>query len=325
MNNATASLARLERVDLRTIWPNEATNFTPWLAKETNLALLGRTLRMEIELVSTEEAVGSFSADIVAEDAGNGRKIIIENQLDKTNHTHLGQILTYAAGLDALTVVWIAKEFTDEHRAALEWLNGITRPNVRFFGLEIEVWKIDESPCAPKFQVVAKPNDWTKALSAGKRDLTELQQTRLAFWRGFHAYAEKHASNTSPTNPTAQHWMGFAIGKSGVDRRAAVKTGLSAQEPEIRAELVISRGNPAQRFGMLESEREEITQEFGSELHWHAPDDAIGKKIYVRRKSTGRTKPAPRIAMSGSWRNSTACTRSSTNACVDSRETRENA
>lgn len=235
-------------------------------------------------MVSTEEAVGSFSADIVAEDAGNDHKIIIENQLAKTDHQHLGQILTYAAGLDALTVVWVAKQFTDEHRAALEWLNGITHANVRFFGLEIEVWKIEESRCAPQFQVVAQPNDWTKALSVGKRELNELQQTQLAFWKGFHAYAEEHASNTSPTNPTAKQWMGFAIGKSGVGRRAVVRTGSSAQEPEIRAELVISRGNQAQRFGMLESEREDITQEFGSELLWHAPDDAKGKKIYVRRE-----------------------------------------
>lgn len=285
MNDASTSLARLEAVNVRTIWPDEAQDFTRWLAEEENLALLGRTLGMEIELERTEVAVGSFSADLVAVDTADNRRILIENQLEKTDHKHLGQTLTYAAGLNAPTVVWIAKQFTDEHRAALEWLNGITGADIRFFGLEIEVWKIGESPCAPKFNIVAKPNDWTKTVSVPKGELTEVQQAQVNFWRGFHSYAQEHASKIAPTAPRPQHWMGIAIGRSGF-RLQAIASSWSYPEgqPEIRAELVIAGSDSARRFKEIEKARERIDDGFGAgELEWHAPDDAQQRKIYVRQ------------------------------------------
>jgi len=157
------NLGRLAKVELRDVWKNEAQDFTPWLAEEDNLALLGDTIGLDLELEAVEKGVGPFSADIVCKETANNTNVLIENQIERTDHTHLGQIMTYAAGLNAVTIVWVAKRFTDEHRAALDWLNEITNEDITFFGLEVEVWRIGDSAKAPKFNVVSKPNEWTKA------------------------------------------------------------------------------------------------------------------------------------------------------------------
>ena len=141
------TLGTFEKVELRTVWGNEATDFTPWLARPENLEKLSETLGMELETTGTEQSVGSFRADMLCKDSFTGNYVLIENQLEKTNHSHLGQILTYSAGLNIKTVIWIASRFTDEHRAALDYLNEITEEGFSFFGLEVELWKIDNSAC----------------------------------------------------------------------------------------------------------------------------------------------------------------------------------
>ncbi len=156
MVTTTGALGRLERVELRQVWTGEAADFPPWLAQ--NIAVLGDALNLELELEAQEQPVGPFRADILCKDTATGQWVLIENQLARTDHTHLGQLLTYAAGLDAVTVVWVAARFTDEHRAALDWLNAHTGEDIDFFGLEIELWRIGSSPIAPKFNVVSKPN-----------------------------------------------------------------------------------------------------------------------------------------------------------------------
>lgn len=147
-------LGRLEVVDLRKVWVSEAGDFTPWLAQEANLSLLADTLGMDLVYEAHEKGVGPFRADIVCTDTADGSKVLIENQLERTDHGHLGQLMTYAAGLDAVTIVWIAERFTEEHRAALDWLNEITGEKISFFGLEIELWKIGTSPMAPKLSLI---------------------------------------------------------------------------------------------------------------------------------------------------------------------------
>ena len=161
-----AKLERLIKVPLREFWEGEASDFTPWLAEEENISLLGETIRVELEVEAQERNVGPFRADILCKDTATDDWVLIKNQLERTDHTYLGQLLTYAAGLEAVTVVWIAERFTDEHRAALDWLNEITAEGVSFFGLEIELWRIGDSPRAPKFNVVSHPNDWTKTVFA---------------------------------------------------------------------------------------------------------------------------------------------------------------
>ena len=177
----TTKLGKLEKKDLRDIWTSEAGGFTPWLAEAQNLALLGDTIGIELELEAQEKTVGPFRADILCKDTTDGNWVLIENQLERTDHTHLGQLLTYAAGLKAVTIVWIADKFTDEHRAALDWLNEITDDRFNFFGLEIELWQIGDSPIAPKFNIVCKPNDWSKTVSdaASRIEEGEVSETKL--------------------------------------------------------------------------------------------------------------------------------------------------
>lgn len=191
------NLGRLQRVDLREAWLGEATYFTPWLAREENLALLGDTIGLELELEATEKNVGPFRADILCKDTATNSYVLIENQLERTDHSHLGQLLTYAAGLKAVTIVWIAAQITEEHRAALDWLNEVTTESVNFFGLEIELWRIGESQRAPKFNVVSQPNDWTEAVR-GNTGPTANPSDSQQLYREYWAKSWITPSSTAP-------------------------------------------------------------------------------------------------------------------------------
>ena len=159
------NLGKLKEVkDLREVWPHEALDFTPWLAEDDNLALLADAVGLEITIDETESSVGDFNVDIFATETGTDRKIIIENQLEDTNHDHLGKLITYASGKDADIIIWVVKRAREEHRAAIEWLNNHTDEDIAFFLLEIKLYQIGDSEIAVKFEVVEKPNDWTKEI-----------------------------------------------------------------------------------------------------------------------------------------------------------------
>jgi hypothetical protein len=186
-------LGRLEPVPLRTVWSREDLGFTPWLAEPANLDLLAATLGLKLELEGTETRIGPFRADILCREVCEDRLVLIENQLERTDHAHLGQLITYMAGLDAATIVWIAAEFTEEHRAALDWLNIATDDRFRFFGLEVQLWRIGDSMKAPAFQIVAQPNESAKqaretARAIERGEMSELGQQRLTYWRGFREF-----------------------------------------------------------------------------------------------------------------------------------------
>lgn len=220
----TPDLGRLELVDLRQSWSHEALSFTPWLAEESNLKLLGQTIGIDLELESVERDVGPFRADILCHDLQDEEHLIlVENQLEKTDHTHLGQILTYAAGLNAQTIVWIAARFTDEHRAALDWLNNNTSTHFKFFGVQIELWKIDDSKPAPRFNIVSKPNDWTKRVqqsaSPPSSEALKRRERRIIFWNRFSTYLEEQRSQFSLARENA---AGHAAFPSGFDNIAYV-------------------------------------------------------------------------------------------------------
>ena len=200
-------LERLERVrDLRSVWPTEAADFTPWLASDANIGLLSDALGVELEVVQAEAAVGPYRADIHCRDVLTEASVLVENQLEKTDHTHLGQLFTYAAGLDAVTVVWIAQRFTEEHRAALDWLNRITHADFRFFGIEVELWRIGDSALAPKFNLVAKPNDWAKTIretAAAEQPERSASRTLYSeYWQGLTDLILDRGSRIRP--PTAK-------------------------------------------------------------------------------------------------------------------------
>lgn len=186
-------LGRLSKVEIRDIWKSEPGDFTPWLASDENIALLGETIGLELEVEAQEKNVGPFRADILCKNTASQTWVLIENQLERKDHIHLGQLVTYAAGLQAATIVWVAARFTDEHRAALGRLNEITSDEFSFFGLEVELWKIGNSPAAPKFNIVSKPNDWSRAVSSAARtsdgSLSDSKQLILDYWTTGLAFA----------------------------------------------------------------------------------------------------------------------------------------
>lgn len=182
-------LGKLERVDIRHVWQREAKNFTPWLAQEENLQMLGETLHMDLVLEAQEKNVGTFRADILAKDTVTENWVLIENQLEETDHRHLGQIITYASGIRANTVVWIAQTFTSEHRSAIDWLNEMTNECLRFFAVELEVWRIGTSQFAPKFNVISKPNDWAKTVE----NVVRSESTNRYISEGADRYASDFA------------------------------------------------------------------------------------------------------------------------------------
>ena len=261
-------LGELEKVDPRDVWQNEARDFTPWLATEDNLTRLADSIGIELELEGTETDVGPFRADILCKDTVDDQWVLIENQLSRTDHTHLGQLLTYAAGLDAVTIVWIARRFTDQHRATIDWLNGITEEGINFFGIEIELWRIGDSPAAPKFSLVSKPNDWSKTVSRatkGDGELSETKKMQLEYWTSFADYLDEHGQRVQPRSPQPRHWMSLAVGRSGSRLSAKVNT----RDHRLRIELILADRDEARPlFHLLEEERSAIEEEVGMELEW---------------------------------------------------------
>lgn len=269
-------LGRLERVDLRKIWSSESSDFTPWLAREDNLKLLGETVGIELELEAQEKNIGPFRADILCKDTATDSWVLIENQLERTDHCHLGQLLTYAAGLSAVTVVWVAERFTEEHRAALDWLNERTDERINFFGLEIELWRIGESPVAPKFNVISQPNDWTRTISETARqmqagELSETKQLQHEFWTEFRRHMETSGSKLKTTKPLPQHWMNLALGRSDTKLMAVC----NSRDNRIGAFVVMTDDPAKAQFQHLQSQRAAIEQEASTALEWQ---ELPGKK-----------------------------------------------
>ena len=258
-------LGALTKVPLRKFWEGEASDFTPWLADEENIGLLAETIDIELEVEAQEKNVGPFRADILCKDTVTDNWVLIENQLERTNHTHLGQLLTYAAGLDAVTVVWIAERFTEEHRAALDWLNEITAERFSFFGLEIELWRIGDSPMAPKFNMVSHPNDWTKTVSRiSQGELTPTNQLYLEYWTGLRDLLEERNGVISPVKPLPQSWMSFGVGRSGFWLSASA----SMRDKWISVDLTVAGKDGKPHFYLLGQDRVDIEEEIGAKLEW---------------------------------------------------------
>lgn len=277
-------LGRLEKVELRDVWPSEAGYFTPWLASEENIALLGDTIGIELEVEAQEQSVGPFRADILCKDTANNNWVLIENQLDKTDHIHLGQLMTYAAGLEAVTIVWIAQDFTEEHRAALDWLNEKTDEDVNFFGLEIELWEIGDSDTAPKFNIVSKPNDWSRTIkdSAAKTELTDTKKIQLDYWTTFKKFMEKCGSFVKCQKPHPQHWTNFAIGRSYFYIVARMNT----RDKEIGLYLNVAGDDKASYFKILKAKyKEQIERQIGMEMDWRELPDAKESHLEVYYKA----------------------------------------
>jgi uncharacterized protein DUF4268 len=264
MTNKVA-LGQMKRIEPRTVWPHEEQDFTPWLYE--NLDKLGEALGLELEAEERECNVGDFTVDIVAHELGSNRVVVIENQLEATDHKHLGQLLTYAAGKEAGVVVWISPEFRDEHREALDWLNregGEGHPE--FFGVELQVVQIDDSKPAVNLRPVAFPNDWTRDLNdRATGNISEKRQKYLAFFQGLlDDLREQKFSNAKKAQP--QNWYTFSSGVRGYSYGASF-----ANSGRLRVELYIDLQDAAENkaaFEKLQDEKERIEAEFGEPLTW---------------------------------------------------------
>lgn len=294
---AKKTLGQLQRVDLREAWESESGDFTPWLASAENIALLGDAIGMELEVESQEQSVGKFRADILCRDTANQSWVLIENQLEKTDHGHLGQLITYAAGLEAATIVWVAAEIRDEHRAALDWLNHITSEQFMFFGLEVELWRIGDSLMAPKFNVVCKPNDWsrsfiTAAKSAAEGTLTENQQLQLEYWTAFRDHMISAGGIVKPTKAHPQGFMDFSLGKSGIWLEASI----NVRDRKITVLTIVGTPHSMAYFKQLEATRDDLEKTFGEPLDWV---ERPGKKLQFIRIRLDNADPGNR----GDWKN----------------------
>lgn len=277
-------LAKLEIVDLRSAWETEDRHFTPWLAREENLSLLGEAIGIELELEAQEKDVGPFRADILCKDtAETDHWVVIENQIERTDHKHLGQLITYASGLSAATVVWIAREFQEEHRAALDWLNRNSTDGVRFFGIVVELWKIGDSDPAPKFHVVSKPNDWESTVKSSARVPDEgfrpSQVLRMNYWTAFRDYLRAEKSVLRPQAPRPNHWYTFGIGTS----EARISALLVPKNQLISVEFVLTSENAKQYFKILEENKDDIERAIGVPLQWREMPDNKQSKIVADR------------------------------------------
>ena len=274
----------LNKVGLREIWPHEASDFTPWLAE--NIDELGKALGMDLELIEQEASVGDFSLDILAKDLGSSKSVIIENQLTQTDHDHLGKLLTYAAGFNASIVIWVAEAIREEHRQALDWLNQRTDNETSFFGVVVEVIKIDSSKPAFNFKLVALPNEWQKnkkrqtqraSVSTKGEKYQNYFQSLIDTLRETHRFTSAKAGQP-------QNWYSFSSGVSGLTYGANFSQGGKA-----RAELYIDLGDQEKNkyvFDQLSNIKSELENSLGEKLRWERLDNKRASRLALYTDSS---------------------------------------
>lgn len=272
------NLGMLEEIeDLRKVWPHEALDFTPWLAEDENLAILSDTLGLDITVDETESSVGDFNVDIYASETGTDRKIIIENQLEDTNHDHLGKLITYASGKSADVIIWVVKRAREEHKAAIEWLNNHTDDKIGFFLCEIKLYKIGDSAPAVKFEVIERPNDWAKEI---KKTTTAnpTQQFRYEYWVAFNNYAFKNPEYTKNFNQrkeSTDHWMDLSIGSS------ACHLGISQIQKRNALDVELYINEDKDLFKTFYQKKDEIESACGFKLDWRELPEKKASRIII--------------------------------------------
>lgn len=273
------NLGKLEKItDLRKVWPHEASDFTPWLAQDDNMALLSDAVGIDISVDETESSVGNFNLDIYATESDTGNKIIIENQLEETNHDHLGKIITYASGKEAKYIIWIVKKAREEHRHAIEWLNNHTDNDIAFFLIEIELWSINNSEPAVKFNVIEKPNDWANEIKQVDAGINDTQRLKLDYWTSFvnYAFANSAFGKTfKKRKPSTDHWYSVSLGSSEYHMSFLMNT----QKNILGIDVYFSDNK--ELFGEFYAEKDKIEALAGIKLDWRElPERKASRVLY---------------------------------------------
>ena len=280
----SSGLGHIERAELRAAWPNESKDFTPWLAD--NISELGKALRMELELQSQEAPVGAFSLDLLARVSQTNRTVIIENQLQQTDHDHLGKLLTYAGGCDAHVIVWVAREFRDEHRQAIDWLNQRTDEETEFYGIVVEVWTIDGSRPAPHFNLVATPNEWQREATETIRlgSISDRNVRYKSFFQNLiDTLREQGFTNVFKAQP--QGWYSFS---AGFGQRAQYGACFG-QGGTVRVEVYIDSNDRDWNktlFDQLIEKKVLIESELGDSLVWERLDHRKASRVSLTREGS---------------------------------------
>lgn len=271
-------LGRLKEVDIRNLWSHEQYDFSEWLSKHENLELLNEVIGITLSEVEKEVYVGSYRCDLVGNDETNGDKVIIENQLEASNHDHLGKIITYASGLDAKVIVWIVKEAREEHRSAIEWLNNNTSERLNFFLIEIHAYQIGDSLCAPKFEIVEKPNGFIKnaKTQSGTGEYNKSQGEKIEFWTRFNEILVERGKPFNIRKPTTDHWYDIAIGTS----EAHISLTIVNREGCVGVELYISDNK--ELYDRLYAQKDEIEEKLGLSPEWQRLDGKKASRILYR-------------------------------------------
>ncbi len=268
-------IGRLQEIDIRNLWKHEQYDFSEWLSKEENINILNEILGLTLVDVSKEIYVGSYKCDLYAIDESTGTKVIIENQLEQSDHDHLGKIITYASGLDAEVIVWIVKRAREEHRSAIEWLNNNTNSDVNFFLIELKAYTIGNSIPAPYFSVIEKPNDFVKntKINNGSDSLNKSQSERLEFWSRFNEILIDRGKPFNVRKATTDHWYDVATGTSGVH----VSMNLVNKDSIVCIDLYIN--DDKKLFDKLFAKKDIIEEELGFKLIWDRLDNSKASRI----------------------------------------------
>ena len=271
----------LKTIPLDKEFEHEEYDFTPWLVD--HLDKLGDALGMDLEIVDREAPVGDFFLDLLAQVEGTSRTVVIENQFKRTNHEHLGKLLTYAGGNDASVVVWVSEEIRDEHRQALEWLNQRTDTETQFFAVVVELLQIDNSKLAHVFKLVVFPNEWQKYQKQKRlKDVSpKHEKYRIYFQELIDELMDKHNFRKNVRSSEGENRRIVASGTSGIVYRVSF-----AQGDKARVDLRIYQGQCEKRiplFDVLKDRVEEITRRFGSDLEWQRNADKQETFVIVSR------------------------------------------
>jgi hypothetical protein len=267
----TIDLGEIRKLPVKNYWKHEEHEFTPWLAKDENISRLAAAIDLELQVEGVEVPVGPFSADVLAKDP-LGNYVVIENQFGKTNHDHLGKLLTYAANLGATAVVWLAEQFTDEHHKTIEWLNEHVSDELRLYAVEIELWQIDKSRPAVRFNVLSQPTEISKQATAVKSagPLTDVKKLQLDFWTAFRS--ELLDRKVVPTAPEARptYWFNVSLGRANIYLSNIANTA----KGKIGVRVYIDNKIASTVLPQLQAERSAIESEIGEKLEWNPNPDA---------------------------------------------------